>query len=138
MTFAKSPKHFAAKEEKLRKKNLPYQRKKTKARYRKNFYLKRALKKIQPNAPIERTSIERTLRKKAERKSHRKRYNSMAYFKRKAKKPASLGTLEKRASKIHPKTATQVEEILAIRSLKIHWQNLFLLSIDDILKGANH
>jgi len=96
MTFAKSPKHFAAKEEKLRKKNLPYQRKKTKARYRKNFYLKRALKKIQPNAPIERTSIERTLRKKAERKSHRKRYNSMAYFKRKAKKPVSLGTPEKR------------------------------------------
>ena len=43
-----------------------------------------------------------------------------------------------RASKIHPKTATQVEEILAIRSLKNHWQNLFLLSIDDILKGANH
>jgi hypothetical protein len=95
MTYAKSPKHFAAKEEKLRKKKLPYQRKKTKARYRKNFYLARALKKIQPNAPIERTSIERTLRKKAERKSHRKRYNSMAYFKRKAKKPASLGTLEK-------------------------------------------
>ena len=43
-----------------------------------------------------------------------------------------------RASKINPKTATQVEEILAIRSLKNHWQNLFLLSIDDILKGANH
>ena len=89
MTHAKSLKHFVAKSEKLRKKNLPYRRKLTRKRYQKNQNLARLSKRLSKR--LSGKPVIDLTRKKPERKTQRKRYNSMAYFKRKSKKPASLG-----------------------------------------------
>ena len=101
MPRAKSIKHFKTKDEKLRKKRLPYQMKKTMQRYRKKDRLARALK-IQPNAAIYLSKIkiattqvsdeERTLRKKSKKKVKRKRNNAKGYINRKLKKQAALRT----------------------------------------------
>ena len=100
MPRAKSIKHIKTKAEKLRKKRLPYQMKKTMQRYRENDRLARALK-IQPNAAIYLSKIkiattqvfheERTLRKKSKKIAKRKRNNAKNYINRKLKKQASLG-----------------------------------------------
>jgi hypothetical protein len=100
MTRAKSLKHFVAKAEELRKKRLPSKMKKTRRRYNHNFRHPLKLLKIQSKEDmfVSKSSKAVLLSEKenSNKKSNRKRYNAMAYFKRKAKKPRSLGTPEKR------------------------------------------